>query len=561
MNPHSLPKKKELGAYYTPSELSQILVDWAITKPEEAILEPSFGGCGFFDSCIKRLKVLGCSSPDKQLYGVDIDPHAFDILSKKFDKHVLLEKRFLQSDFIQVSPNQFLVSEFDVVLGNPPYVSMHNMTETQRKSCEKILRDSSFSGDTMGRNTSLWAFFILHSLSFLKDGGRGAWVLPSSLLHADYAKKLIEIHKKHFKKVKLIKLAERLFRSEGVRETSIVLMAEGFSSEVIDNGVVSVDYVDTLDELKHTIENDDTTALFDFDNYKFELLSDAIKTAFVSLSSQSYAYPLRHFVDVKIGMVTGANNYFIVDKKTVEEHNLPDECLRPVVGRFPSFIGIEHSHSRQKMIQEEGIRAYLVHATPEQMQAKNSTVEQYLSQITPEELAKNRTFKKRPYWFAPDDNIISDGFMSYMSHLGPRIVINQGKINCTNSIHKIFFHDKNTSADKKLAIAVSMLSTFSQLSAEIEGRAYSTGVLKIEPSAGRRIEILFSDSCIADLKAAVPSIEESIKMNEMDQVTEIVDDVLIKNELISKEKCNLLARGVHFLRKERYKGVRNYNEA
>ncbi|PMK16015.1 N-6 DNA methylase [Vibrio splendidus] len=560
MNPHSLPKKRELGAYYTPPELSQILVDWAITRPEETILEPSFGGCGFFDSCIKRLQAINCGSPDQQLYGVDIDKHAFDILSQKFGRVVDTKKRFIKSDFISVQPEDFLTNKFDVVLGNPPYVSMHNMTKEQRESCDKILQASPFSDVTMGRNASLWAFFLLHSLSFIKEGGRVAWVLPSSLLHADYAKNLIDIHQKHFKSVKLIKLAERFFRSEGAKETSIILIADGFSSAKIDNGGVSVDYVDTLEELTLSLTEGVTNTAFNFGKYKLDLLPQCVKEVYESLSSNKYAYPLSQYLDIKIGMVTGANKYFIIDKKTVDKYNLPDECLRPVVGRFPSFIGVKHSVPRQRTIQKNNKRAYLVHATPEQMQDTSSPVSQYLSQIPAKEIEDNRTFKKRPHWFAPDDNIISDAFMSYMIHLGPRMVINQGRINCTNSIHKIFFRDKSMSADKKLAIAMSLLSSYSQLSAELEGRAYSSGVLKIEPSAGRKIEILLTDECVSDLKRAVPEIEKHIRNNLMDEVTTIVDNILINNNLVTKEQCIQLVKGAHFLRRERYKGVKNYNE-
>lgn len=39
-----------------------------------------------------------------------------------------------------VKPDDFSVDKFDVVIGNPPYVSMHNMKLEQRQSCEKILK-------------------------------------------------------------------------------------------------------------------------------------------------------------------------------------------------------------------------------------------------------------------------------------------------------------------------------------------------------------------------------------------------------------------------------------
>ncbi|TOM80467.1 SAM-dependent methyltransferase, partial [Vibrio parahaemolyticus] len=217
-----------MGAYYTPAALSQVLADWAILQADQDILEPSFGGCGFFESSIARLHELGCSTPEKQLYGVDIDEHAFEILNKKFSKSVDVNQRFILKDFIQVKPIEFSVHKFDVILGNPPYVSMHNMTDEQRLSCDNVLRNSPFSKHTMGRNASLWAFFLLHSLEFLKEGGRVAWVLPSSLLHADYAEKLVQIHQRHFEKIKVLKLAERFFKEEGAQETSIILLAQGF---------------------------------------------------------------------------------------------------------------------------------------------------------------------------------------------------------------------------------------------------------------------------------------------------------------------------------------------
>ena len=160
MNLHSLPKKKELGAYYTPPELSQVLANWAIQRFDENILEPSFGGCGFFESSIVRLKGLGCKKPEDRLFGVDIDNQAFDILSSKFGKVINTNNRFILDDFIKVKPTDFSVSLFDVILGNPPYVSMHNMTPEQRKSCDDALANSDFVQHSIGRNASLMGIFL-----------------------------------------------------------------------------------------------------------------------------------------------------------------------------------------------------------------------------------------------------------------------------------------------------------------------------------------------------------------------------------------------------------------
>ena len=559
MNLHSLPKKKELGAYYTPPELSQVLANWAIQTKDENILEPSFGGCGFFESSIVRLKELNCKRPEERLFGVDIDSQAFDILSSKFGKFIDTQSRFILGDFIKLKPTDFKVPLFDVVLGNPPYVSMHNMTTEQRRSCESALANSDFVQHSIGRNASLWAFFLLHSLSFLNEGGKVAWVLPSSLLHADYAKKLLDVHQKHFRRIKVIKLAERFFKAEGAEETSIILIAEGFTKEAHEASGLIIHSVDNLADLVSCIEANEQSNTSEIKDYKLNLISQEAKQIYFQIIDSPFAKPLGYYADVKIGMVTGASNYFIVNQDTIEKHSLPKECLKPVVGRFKSLIGVTHGNKQQKLIQNDGHRAFLVCPTEEQMEDLNSPVAKYLSQISQEEIEKNKTFKKRPHWFAPGDGIdglVADAFLSYMIHRGPRIVINKGRFNCTNSIHKVIFHDKKVRANKKLALAISMLSTFSQLSAEIEGRAYSSGVLKLEPTAGKRIALLFSDDCIDALCAQQRKIEAAIESEKYELIAKLVDNVLCSYGLIEKEQILMLSKAKEALREERYRGVK-----
>jgi hypothetical protein len=80
-----------------------------------------------------------------------------------------------------------------------------------------------------------------------------------------------------------------------------------------------------------------------------------------------------------------------------------------------------------------------------------------------------------------------------MQNYGPKIVLNRLKITSTNTIHRIFFKPGTSKYMQKL-IAISMLTTFSQLSAEIEGRSYGSGVLKHEPSEAKKIKIYVPDS-------------------------------------------------------------------
>lgn len=215
-------KRKKLGIFYTPLKLTEILCEWAIRDPSDLIFEPSFGGCGFLESSHQRLKQLRNEIPIKQLYGCDIDESAFQkyLLPKYQIEDSLIMKRFKKDDFLNLTVNDFSVEGFSSVVGNPPYISYHKMSKEQRLSARLITKDLELSID--GR-ASLWAYFTLHSLSFLKKGGRLAFVLPGIFLHSNYSRIIREKISSKFNRAVVFQIGERLFSSEGTEENTTIL--------------------------------------------------------------------------------------------------------------------------------------------------------------------------------------------------------------------------------------------------------------------------------------------------------------------------------------------------
>src|ERR1041384_721615 len=150
-------ERRELGIFYTPSEATRILCNWAIRTPVDLVLEPSFGACGFLEASRSRLRELASNNPTQNLFGCDIDPRAFsEFLIPKFDEGNLAE-RFKNSDFLSITPDEFPVNAFDVIIGNPPYVSHHNISTFRKKA----LVDLMSSDIPMDSKASLWAYFII----------------------------------------------------------------------------------------------------------------------------------------------------------------------------------------------------------------------------------------------------------------------------------------------------------------------------------------------------------------------------------------------------------------
>ena len=220
-----ISEKKQYGVFYTPKRVADVLCKWAIRSKDDKVLEPSFGGCDFLESSRSRFIELGLQKAiaEKRLYGADIDSSAFSTLSTFLANP---NGHFKQKDFLSLSLSSFPINDtgFDVVVGNPPYVSHHNMSGEQKKAAFKAMSDNAFE---LGGRASLWAYFVIHSLSFLKLGGRMAWVLPSSFLYSDYARQVREVISNRFERCLLINLHERLFVSDGTEEISVITLCEG----------------------------------------------------------------------------------------------------------------------------------------------------------------------------------------------------------------------------------------------------------------------------------------------------------------------------------------------
>jgi adenine-specific DNA-methyltransferase len=205
--------------------VAQLLTDWAVVDSHTRVLDPSYGGCAFLNAAFLTLKKKGSPNPEKQIFGVDIDPTAENHLSDLIAAGAAWQQ-YINQDFFDISAEHFGVPNFDAVVGNPPYIRYHDIPEKLQKRAEKRLADL---GIKISGRASYWAFFLLYSMKLLRCGGRLAMVLPGALLHTDYSAQVRELLIQNFEKVTIHLLQERIFA--GTQEESVLLCAEGAGKE------------------------------------------------------------------------------------------------------------------------------------------------------------------------------------------------------------------------------------------------------------------------------------------------------------------------------------------
>lgn len=515
--------KKKLGSFYTPRKLISVLTEWAIRSEGDVVLEPSFGGCGFIGESKARLEKLGCDHPEQQIYGCDIDSNAFAYLDEVFPSR---NGNFLTTDFLATKGASFQNRQFDVVLGNPPYVSHHNTTPRQKEVARSICNDLDLK---ISKRASLWAYFVVHSIKFLKSGGRLAFVLPGSFLQAEYAVEVRGYLQNHFDFITAIVLHDRLFLSEGTEENTVILLAEGLRRDSDCQTPVNIAEAKSVEDLEDQIKalkhRNPVGAIFD-STLNHSLMGPKSKELFDQLANVTECQMAGDLFSIIIGIVTGDNKFFVISREQAADLQLYPKYTRPLLAKTTNAPGFSFTQNDFITTLASNKPCLLIN-TDNLNRGVDIPIRNYLASYPRSKRRSVKTFMKRAYWHSPDDQRIPDAFFTYMKQECPRIVLNEHRLNCTNSIHRVFFHDCISNEQYKL-IALSLLTSFSQLSAEIEGKGYGSGVLKLEPNAAKRIKVLVPEvQDRGELDAVCTNVDQLLRDGNIGKTIEAADNYIL----------------------------------
>jgi hypothetical protein len=116
-----------------------------------------------------------------------------------------------------------------------------------------------------------------------------------------------------------------------------------------------------------------------------------------------------------------------------------------------------------------------------------------------------------------------DAFLRYMGAYAPRASLTTSGFTCTNTVHRLFFK-KPLSLRTKKAVILSLHSSVSRLSSEFEGRAYGSGVLKLEPSEAKQLTLIIPPKPSRKrLESCFREVDEALRLGAPDKATDLVD--------------------------------------
>ena len=537
-----------LAAFYTPRKVAQLLTDWAIVDSKSLVLDPSYGGCAFLNAAFLSLKEKGSLRPEKQIFGVDIDPAA-----PKYLRDLIAAgaspSQYISQDFFEVSPQHFGVPLFDAVVGNPPYIRYHDIPESLQKNAE--VRLARFGIRVSGR-ASYWASFLLYSMQFLRRGGRLAMVLPGALLHTDYSAHVRELLIGHFETVTIHLLQERIF--EGTQEESVILCADGAGKR---NRAVRINHAATVEELSRAFADARLKAVTVDDTggdggWLRATIDRSALDVYDGLTDGPGVVRLGGWVETRIGVVTGNNAYFILSQSERGRRGIGEEFFVPVLKRPAYVTGLAATDRDLRVIEKQG-KDYLLLNPPPELRQMPAPLRKYIEEGEESGVHLAWKCKCRTPWYVVPHTSVPEAFIPCMSASWPRVIANRSGYTCTNNIIRLAWKEKRPAADWT-RLALGTLSTFSQLSAELVGRSYGGGVLKLEPTELTRLAVPLVPR--EEAAALARQVDALLRRKEQALATAAVDEALLGSlPGLSKAKLVLLraARDRLFLRRRQHR--------
>jgi adenine-specific DNA methylase len=510
-SPHP-EKAKARGAFYTPPGIARFLVEWAIRSGSDVVLEPSCGEAAFLIRAYQRLQSFALFPPvADQLVGLDINPEA--VRKAEAEIAALGGQAVLKTgDFLEFRSDQ----QFDAVVGNPPYIRYQTFNGRARAIAQEA---SLAQGVRLGGLASSWAAFVVHAASFLKTNGRLALVLPAELLTVNYAAPVRRYLAQRFGQLRVILFEERIF--PGVLEEVILLLAEGKGPAQHFELVQAHDSTD-LAHRHGQIWNPVNIE----DKWIGALLPKDAAEIYLKILESNWFEPLRYWGKTNLGMVTGNNRYFALTAAQVRELRLHQHELLAICPPGSRHLrGLNFTERAWREMLDHGSAGYLFNPSLEK-QSEGALA--YIAQG--EAAGVHHAYKCRvrsPWWRVPRVSL-PDAFLTYMNHDTPRLTTNKAGVYYLNSIHGVTFApERRQVASDTLPLA--MLNSVTMLGAELVGRSYGGGILKLEPKEADQLpapSLILIQAIASELHMLRPQLGESLRQRNIRQAAKIVDRLL-----------------------------------
>ncbi|MHB8619861.1 MAG: N-6 DNA methylase [Chloroflexota bacterium] len=465
------PERRRKGAFYTPPTIVHPMVDWVLKQSPARVIDPGCGSGRFSAEIIRH-------EPGLEVWALDLDPLQTLITRAALAVLGACHAHVLQADYLEVdlpaSPGR------TAFVSNPPYVRHHDLTPTAKAWGATAARKL---GHTFFGLAGLHAHFFLATAHLGRPGDVGCFVTSAEWLDVGYGSVIrsLLLNGLGGQALHVVEPSTAAFDDA---QTTAVITCFRFGSTP---EVVRVRRVSSRDELCQ-LEDGHPVPRAEFANAgRWTPLTRNPEAVDDSLR------PLGELVEVHRGMVTGANDYFVLTRERAAALGILPWCV-PVVSDGREIL------ESNGLVRDGAERKMLLRVPRDIDRGAFPALDAYLhlgeAPVGDPRAISNRYISshRRPWWYMGSQQA-PPIMASYMARQAPVFALNPDGLALLNIAHGLYPKKPMTLA--QLHGLVAHLNKVRD-SFRGQGRTYQGGLEKFEPREMEALQIAFAATAGAD---------------------------------------------------------------
>lgn len=521
--------QKLRGGYYTPIDLAAFMAKWITDENTKKILEPSSGDGIFFEGISKS---VNSSSSKIEITGVELDSDEAAKSIKRSNELSNIKINVLNKDFLEWGLKNYQKANFDAVIGNPPFIRYQYLPEEYQLKSEKVFKLFNLK---FTKHTNAWVPFVILSFEMLKPGGKMAMILPSELMHVKHSQSLRTYLGKRSTKILILDPKELWFTD--TLQGALILFAEkkksvnddsiGLGIKAINDRSFSKTEPQNYFEKVHFINGETIKG-----KWTKAVLNPNELSLIKEIKKDNSIHQFKNVASVDVGLVTGANKYFLISEDEVKKFGL-EKWAHPMFGRSdhcPKMIYDSRQH--QKNI-KDGLPTNFIWFDVDSYDELDENAKNYVKIGEEKEYHERYKCRIREPWFKVPSVYATEIGMLKRAHDFPRLILNKKGAYTTDTAYRISAIDKKV---KSYELVFCFVNSFTALTAELEGRFYGGGVLELVPSEIEKTFIPITSIDPLQLK----ELDKDFQKLSTKEILKRQDDIILKEIGLNKKERNLI---------------------
>ncbi len=488
---------RRYGQYFTPEPLARLMARWLDQVKPKKVLDPASGNHVFARSLLD----IGSAA---HIVEFEIDP----IIASEFPTPANAET-FCQ-DFLLSSWSE----QYDGIIANPPYMKFQ-LIENRDAIRKNFVRHHE---SVPNWQSNIYVLFLLKALRQLQDAGRMIFLVPHDFLDSK---------------------SGNLLKAELVRTRCLegVISLEQFDGDIFPEALTSSSLLKISGKVNDAVYFSRPKNSFELEEavmtdgigkqvpYGSLLVEAKWGTYFSGKDLVNSEWRIGDFVEVKRGIATGANEFFILSPSHAKTLGICEHELTDVVSKSSLIKGAEFNTSHMERLIESDSKCKLF--TPKERLSEGAWA--YVHAGEEAGWHKKYLCAARKEWFRSETREPAPIWVSQASRGNIRVVRNRSDALNLTTFHGVWPSKfLGLTADSVFALLISEIGQDSLLRSV---KRMANGLLKIQPGDLKAVNspnLIKDPAALRELDRLGARIGSDLSshLGELEQINKIVAQLL-----------------------------------